>query len=63
MSRIFRKIDGGLRSALAEDQMNTPGAFVGLLFNEEETMRSIIRAYHLGRKDKASEIRGALKEP
>lgn len=62
MSRIFKKIGGDLRSAMSADQINTPGAIVGVFLegDDEQLMRLFYRAYELGRLDKAAEFRRAL---
>lgn len=58
--RIFKKIGNEIRSALTADQIGAPHALLGVVLYDEDFDRALCRAYELGRKDHAADVRDLL---
>jgi hypothetical protein len=61
MKRVFKISGNELRSAMEGGSVDSPLAIVGAFSDDEQLMRLFYRAYDLGRRDKAREIKAALE--
>ncbi len=60
--RIFRRKDGSVYTSRHLDQIDAPGSRLGVIVDDDQWMRLVQRAYRLGRKDHAADMRALLHE-
>ena len=59
MERVFKKIDGELRSG-PEHMLSSPLSVVGAFSDDEQLMRLFYRVYELGREDQKRDFRNMI---